>query len=325
MKKGEIATFKIRSDYAYGSKGTGSIPADATLIFEIELFNWVSEKDVTDSKDGGVVKKTLKEGEGWEQPNEGTKVVLKYTVRESFDNTETELDKGEVSFVVGDEETFEGLDLAAQKLKKDEVSVFKIRSDYVYKSAGNADRTRGPVVYPNSDIFLELELIEMVKEKEAYQLETSEKIEYATKKKEEGNRFYGQQKFSLANKRYKKALSYLQYGEWKEHQSAVDILKISCHSNTAAIHIKLKQFKSALEEVKKVLEIDPTNVKALYRMGVAEAGLGDYLDALKDLKKALTLDPNNRDIIREIGIVEKKQREQDSKDKNLFSHMLKGL
>lgn len=44
MKVGEKALFTIASDYAYGSKGSGSIPADATLQFEIELLDIV-EKD----------------------------------------------------------------------------------------------------------------------------------------------------------------------------------------------------------------------------------------------------------------------------------------
>lgn len=44
MRVGEKALFTIVSDYAYGSKGSGSIPADATLQFEIELLD-VVEKD----------------------------------------------------------------------------------------------------------------------------------------------------------------------------------------------------------------------------------------------------------------------------------------
>jgi len=40
MKKGEKAILKCRSDYAYGNRAIGPIPANATLIFEVELINF---------------------------------------------------------------------------------------------------------------------------------------------------------------------------------------------------------------------------------------------------------------------------------------------
>ncbi len=40
MSKGETARLTISSDYAYGSRGVKNfIPADATLIFEVELLS----------------------------------------------------------------------------------------------------------------------------------------------------------------------------------------------------------------------------------------------------------------------------------------------
>lgn len=38
MKEGEVSTFTINSEYAYGARGVpGCIPPNATLVFEIEL------------------------------------------------------------------------------------------------------------------------------------------------------------------------------------------------------------------------------------------------------------------------------------------------
>lgn len=39
MKVGEKAILRCRSDYAYGKRGQGSIPADATLNFDVELIS----------------------------------------------------------------------------------------------------------------------------------------------------------------------------------------------------------------------------------------------------------------------------------------------
>jgi len=40
MNVGERAIFKIKSEYAYGDRATGSIPANATLNFEVELLDF---------------------------------------------------------------------------------------------------------------------------------------------------------------------------------------------------------------------------------------------------------------------------------------------
>lgn len=65
MKKGEKAKLVCRSDYAYGDSGSPpKIPPKATLNFEVELLSWDSIKDM--SGDGGVIKKVIKEGSGYE-------------------------------------------------------------------------------------------------------------------------------------------------------------------------------------------------------------------------------------------------------------------
>ena len=44
MKKGEKAILRCRSDYAYGDRATGSIPAGATLNFDVELLDFSEKK-----------------------------------------------------------------------------------------------------------------------------------------------------------------------------------------------------------------------------------------------------------------------------------------
>lgn len=69
MKKGENALFTIPAELAYGESGSPpTIPANATLQFDVELLSWVSVKDIC--KDGGIFKKILVEGEKWENPKD---------------------------------------------------------------------------------------------------------------------------------------------------------------------------------------------------------------------------------------------------------------
>jgi len=44
MKRGELAMLQCKPEYAYGKTGSGpKIPGDATLVFEVELFDWKGE------------------------------------------------------------------------------------------------------------------------------------------------------------------------------------------------------------------------------------------------------------------------------------------
>ena len=54
----------------------GAVPPNATLQITLELLSWKVVSNVTDDKK--VVKKILKEGEGYERPNEGAVVQGQY-------------------------------------------------------------------------------------------------------------------------------------------------------------------------------------------------------------------------------------------------------
>ena len=70
MRKGEKSILTCKSEYAYGETGSSpTIGPNATLIFEVELLHWKSTKDITEEGQGGVLKTTLVEGQGYRNPS----------------------------------------------------------------------------------------------------------------------------------------------------------------------------------------------------------------------------------------------------------------
>ncbi|GLG97289.1 FK506-binding protein 59 [Gryllus bimaculatus] len=108
----------------------------------------------------------------------------------------------------------------------------------------------------------------------------TEKQFLATQEKDKGNEFF-------KAREYKEAI---------EHYSSSIAIEPSpvAYNNRAMAHIKLEQYLEALRDCNKVLELEPNNVKALHRRGIAYKHRGNYQQALDDFLRILQLEPSNR-------------------------------
>ncbi|CAH9075390.1 unnamed protein product [Cuscuta epithymum] len=335
MKKGEKVQLTVKPQYGFGEKGKpasaneGAVPANATLLIDLELVSWKTVTNVTDDKK--VVKKMLKEGEGYERPNDGTVVKLKligklqdgtvFTKKGHDADSEDQL----FEFKTDEEQVIDGLDKAVMTMKKGEVALLTIAPEYAFGSSETKQDLA--VVPPNSIVFYEVELVSFVKEKESWDMKNDEKIEAAIRKKEEGNALFKAGKYARASKRYEKAGKFVEYDNSfsEEEKKQTKALKISCNLNNAACKLKLKDYKEAIKLCTKVLELETTNVKALYRRAQAHMNMADLDLAEFDIKKALEIDPANRDVKLEYKVLKEKVKEFNKKDAKFYGNMFAKL
>ncbi|WOK94503.1 70 kDa peptidyl-prolyl isomerase-like [Canna indica] len=335
MKKAEKVLLTVKPQYAFGEKGRaaagdeGAVPPNATLHVELELVSWKTVTEIGDDKK--ILKKILKEGEGYEKPNDGAVVKVKLIgklqdgtvfVKKGHDGEEP------FQFKTDEEQVIEGLDRAVMTMKKGELALVTIPPEHAFSSIESKQDLA--VVPANSTVVYEVELVSFVKEKESWDLNNNaEKIEAAAKKKDEGNALFKSGKYVRACKRYEKAAKFVDYDNnfTEEEKKQSKALKAACNLNNAACKLKLKDYKETVKLCTKVLEIEGRNVKALYRRAQAYIQLADLDLAELDIKKALEIDPNNRDVKLEYKVLKEKVREYNKKDAkfygNIFAKMSK--
>lgn len=328
MKKGEKVLLTVKPQYAFGQTGKvgsgeeGGVPPNATLQINLELISWKIVSEVTNDKK--VLKRILKEGEGYERPNDGALVKVKL-IGKLQDGTvfvKKGHNEGEpFEFKIDEEQVVDGLDKAVKKMKKGEIALITIQPEYAF---GAFDSPQDLAVVPgNSVVYYEVELVSFVKEKESWDMSTQEKIEAAGKKKEEGNVLFKAGKYVRASKRYEKAVSFIEYESSfsDDEKQQAKLLKVTSNLNNAACKLKLKEYKEAAKLCSKVLEIDSKNVKALYRRAQAYIQLVDLDLAELDIKKALEIDPDNRDVKLEYKVLKEKIKEYNKKDAQFYGNI----
>ncbi|KAH7529536.1 hypothetical protein ACOSP7_003332 [Xanthoceras sorbifolium] len=329
MKKGEKVLLNVKPQYGFGEKGKpvsgseGAVPPNATLIIALELVSWKTVSEVTDDKK--VIKKILKEGEGYEHPNEGA--VVKVELIGKLQDGTVFIKKGHgegeelFEFKTDEGQVIDGLDRAVMSMKKNEEALLTIAPEYAFGSSESQQELA--VVPPNSTVYYEVKLVSFEKEKESWDMNTPEKIEAAGKKKEEGNALFKAGKYARASKRYEKAVKYIEYDSafGEEEKKQAKALKVACNLNDAACKLKLKEYKQAEKLCTKVLDLESRNVKALYRRAQAYIQMSDLDLAEFDIKKALEIDPDNRDVKLEYRTLKEKLKEFNKKEAKFYGNM----
>lgn len=318
MKKGELAKLTCRSDYAYGEQGSPpKIPANATLVFEVELFEWRGE-DLSQKKDGGIIRSIVTAGEGYQTPNDGALLDVHIVGQVNG----TVFDDRDIKFPLGEGAEYnipEGLETALEKFKKGEKSVIKLSPKYAFGAEGKPSLG----VPPGASVEYEAELRSFEKAKESWEMDQAEKIEQAKTCKDKGTQFLKAEKCKLAVRQYKKIIHLLEYDAGLDDEKKAESQKVllAGHLNLSMVYLKLNDSSSAVEHATKAICMDPTSVKAYFRRGQAHLNLGDPALAQKDFQSCLNLEQNNKAAKQQLMVCVQKIKAEKLREKQIYGGM----
>jgi len=308
MHKGEKSILTCKPEYAYGSQAQGKIPANSTLQFEVELLNWVEESDVSSKKDGSVMKKTTKQGEGYDTPSEGSTVTVDYCL---MDGDKVIEEKKDAQFILGDEVVPVYVDELITSMKKHE------EARAILKGCPEKG------IPADHEVICTATLKEYVKPKASYELKAEELIPAAEACRQEGNKFYSEKRVAVAQKRYKRALGFLEaeYGMNAEQKAAAKKAQIPCHLNIAACEMYLKNYHAAVEACDKALKIESDNVKARLRKAKCLFLMREWEDAKVLLECLIDDAPDNAEAKKELAAVKKAMHDDEVKRRHQYKDM----
>ena len=166
LKVGDRALMVVPPELAYGPGGTGGIPPNATLYFEVELVEVLEggpaapvsvAEDDYETTNSGLQVYVVEEGTG-DAPEEGQPVRIDFTAwftdGSRLDST---IDAGQpLVFALGTEQLFPGLSEAVSTMRVGGQSQFIIPSDLAFGETGTGG------IPPNADLIFLIDLLELL-------------------------------------------------------------------------------------------------------------------------------------------------------------------
>ncbi|XP_056020499.1 peptidyl-prolyl cis-trans isomerase FKBP8-like [Ostrea edulis] len=252
------------------------------------------------------------------RPITGDKVTIRV---EGKLEDETVVDVNDsLTFVLGDGDVVQALDLAVVLMEEGQIIELQTEARFAYGEKG-----RKPDIPPYSSITYTIELIQKDYPPDYDSMSTTERLTHGEGKRERGNYLFTREDYVSAVNSYTKAVSILDPATCSDTAENLQKLlesRLKCYNNMAACQLKTDAYDAAINSCRMVLDVQPDNVKALFRTGKGYAAKGDTKEGLLYMRKAQKLEPDTKVINQEIMKLSKKLQAETQSEKNMYQKML---
>lgn len=316
MKKGELVSLECSQDYAFQEEK----PSGASI--ELLLEEMFETKDCSIAKDRSLIKKRVREGEGYDTPKECAAIRLKVEAATDGSKALPGFQPTTLEFIAGNGEVCDALEYVVIEMKQGEQVTLTCTKPDLCK-----EEKIGLATISAEKVVLKLTLESFEKGKDTWNMSEEEKVEFGTARKEVGSNLFKAGRIGLALERYKKVIDMFSYTDnfKEENKKKTKDLKKACELNKAACQLKLQDFDSARTSCNSILKDDPENAKALFRRAQAELALKNYDECIKDAKRILLTDSQNREVRALLKDALAGQKEEDKKSQGMFGKMCQAL
>lgn len=291
--------------------------------------------DISEEKDGGLLKKTLVEGTGDDTPRPESEVFVHYvgTLQADGSKFDSSRDRGqEFSFEVGVGQVIRGWDVGICSMKKGEKAILRCASHYGYGENGSPPKIPG-----GATLDFEVELFRW--RLKPGSMTAEERSKYAADQKEMANAAFKEQNWKAAIEGYETGIEFLTFveggqggaghshcgmpcsdshGDEDDEPAALgdedQKLAVVLLSNCAMAKLKVGDPGGGVEDCSRALAYDAENVKALFRRAQAQLALGNHEEATVDASRVLELEPDNKpaeQLKRTVAVEVKKARQKE--------------
>ncbi|XP_070572772.1 inactive peptidyl-prolyl cis-trans isomerase FKBP6-like [Ptychodera flava] len=283
------------------------------------------------SGDMGVLKKMIKTGMGdIIPPSSHCKVhysgYLEYS-DEPYDSTR--LRNKPHTCKLGEGMCIPGFEIAIASMRKGEFSRFLVKPEFAFGKHGCPPRIPG-----NAQILFEMELISYIdnslvedfhkwSKEDQRNASFDEILAVVHAERKAGNELYQLKHISRAFGRYNRAQRILENCHLKDEaeEKAMKKVMLKLCLNMALCSVKLCQSARAIMFCKAALEIDPQNVKGLFRYGQALHQLSEFDRAKDFFLRCQKIEPHNEEITKELRKLDSSVRKFKSLEKEMYGKM----
>jgi FK506-binding protein 4/5 len=248
------------------------------------------------SEDGLVVKQILQPGSGV-SPCKNDIVTIDYEASYTVNNMEVRFDSSKernvpFTFQLGEGAVVKCLEEAVLSMRVGERA--RVHSHWSHAFGKFGLRFGGVRIPPTQDVIFDIVLLKVETPPETRAVLTLEqRIDLSRNEKELGNKAFSQQDYEGAKVHYSKALTYFEdlHNLTAAETSTITKLKVTLWLNLALCELKTENYTRAINYCERVLKVEETNLKALYRKGQALEACGQWAAARNAYYLAARIEP----------------------------------